>query len=591
MATISGSSSPVKSTYKPEPKPKADPPKAAPKPQQAQAKPEPQQSKDSFEASKAPKNEVKPGSTKNFSSGAQNDIQHFANSSKGEVSANRDGSVTRTSSSTRGQTTRTQELTTDKGPLGGSNLKYATTSKTGGTEVNNTYTAKSGVLGTQSSHEREATSQRGNQTQTKTSTESHDVLGIQKNTRAEGRGVTDGDTTRTQTASSTTDSLGNRAQSQKATSVTTQGNTTVTRTTEQSSGSELTTTSSQTLEEGKASLGVSGDWKNDRFNTQRSYDKELQVRPSTADSGFSQARQDRVGTAQSAGTLLGEAGARAEVLSGEVPKDKMVENNLSTDPNSFVGSRVGYSGSHSVTVGADGVNAKFNREAKAGVYAETKGATSGQYGEASYEANAKAEAAARVDAQGKLDTNGLDASVNMSAGVSAEASVTGTAQTQSVKVAGVDVNASVTGKATASAEAKAEATGNVQVTRNPPTAIAEGTVGASAVAKVEGEVEAAAGPFSVNASAYASAGAEAKASGVIGYEDGKLKLGGSVGAALGLGAGGAVNVEVDVAQIGEMAKNTAVSVADANNDGKLGFDDAKAVVDNTADKVMGWLGF
>jgi hypothetical protein len=64
-----------------------------------------------------------------------------------------------------------------------------------------------------------------------------------------------------------------------------------------------------------------------------------------------------------------------------------------------------------------------------------------------------------------------------------------------------------------------------------------------------------------------------------------------VGAALGVGAGGSVNVEVDVKQIGEMAKNTAVAAADVNKDGKLGLDDAKAAVDSAKNKVMGWLGW
>jgi len=160
------------------------------------------------------------------------------------------------------------------------------------------------------------------------------------------------------------------------------------------------------------------------------------------------------------------------------------------------------------------------------------------------------------------------------------------------------MKASVDGTAKVSAEAKAEATGNVKVTRNPPSAIAEGTIGASAVVKIEGEVKASAGPFSVKASAYASAGAEAKATGVIGYSDGKLKIGGSVGAALGVGAGGSATVEVDVKMIGDVAKNA----ADVNHDGKLGVDDAKAaasavankageVADKAKNKVLGWLGF
>jgi hypothetical protein len=91
----------------------------------------------------------------------------------------------------------------------------------------------------------------------------------------------------------------------------------------------------------------------------------------------------------------------------------------------------------------------------------------------------------------------------------------------------------------------------------------------------------------VVANVYGSAGAEARATGIIGYQDGKFKIGGSVGAALGLGAGGGATVEVDVRQIGEMAKNA----ADVNNDGKLGLDDAGAAVSKGAKKVASWFGF
>ena len=168
-----------------------------------------------------------------------------------------------------------------------------------------------------------------------------------------------------------------------------------------------------------------------------------------------------------------------------------------------------------------------------------------------------------------------------------EAEITARAQTQSVTFLGTELNAGVEGHAKVTAEAKAEATGTVKITRNPPTAIARGTAGASAVAKAEGEIKLSAGPFSVVGSAYASAGAEARASGVIGYEDGKFKIGGSAGAALGLGAGAGVTVEIDVRQIGQMAKNA----ADVNHDGKLDLHDATAAVSKTAHKVAHWFGF
>jgi hypothetical protein len=94
-----------------------------------------------------------------------------------------------------------------------------------------------------------------------------------------------------------------------------------------------------------------------------------------------------------------------------------------------------------------------------------------------------------------------------------------------------------------------------------------------------------AGPFSVVASAYASAGAEARASGIIGFEDGKLKIGGSAGAALGIGGGASATVEIDVAQIGQMAKN----VADVNDDGKVDLWDAASAVSKTAKFAVRWL--
>jgi hypothetical protein len=89
----------------------------------------------------------------------------------------------------------------------------------------------------------------------------------------------------------------------------------------------------------------------------------------------------------------------------------------------------------------------------------------------------------------------------------------------------------------------------------------------------------------VEASGYASAGAEARASGVFGYEDGKLKIGGSLGAALGVGLGGSATVEVDVAQIGEMARD----VADVNDDGKVDLWDGVAAIRKTASFATGWL--
>jgi hypothetical protein len=595
MARINENRSPSVKTSRPEPKSKA--PSSSPSKPATKPSTPPKQAKDGFDSGKKPAgpqptNTVNSKAIQSFNSGAKNDIQRFATDSKKATgTVNKDGSVTRTSTSTSGNTTRTQELTTSKGKLGESNLKYATTSQTGGASIKNTYTAKTDVLGRPTaSHEREAVYQHGDRTKTKTTNETTDHWGFNKRSETESTKIANGDNSTTTSKTHIKDSLGNEFDSKSKETVTKNGNTTVTQTQQSSKGKELTTNSSATYENGKLSISDSVDYKNTKFNNQKTYLRETEVKPSTQDSGFTQkSANDKLGIAQHGGDLLAGMGAKKE-WKYEVPPEKMKENNiLGNNPNSFVGTRNGYTGSQTFSVGADGVNATFNREAKIGAYAETKGSTTGKYGTASYDAYAKAEAKASVDAQGKLNANGLDASLNAKIGVSVEAQIHGKAETNSVKIGGVDVKASAEGTVRASAEASAEATGNVKVTRNPPTAIAEGTVGASAVAKIEGKVSASAGPFTINASAYASAGAEAKASGVIGYQDGKIKIGGSLGAALGVGAGGSVNVEVDVKQIGEMAKNTAVAAADVNHDGKLGLDDAKAAVNNAANTVKSWL--
>ncbi|HVG56941.1 MAG TPA: hypothetical protein VNA24_00185, partial [Hyalangium sp.] len=348
-------------------------------------------------------------------------------------------------------------------------------------------------------------------------------------------------------------------------------------------GSEVTT--SAELKDGKATAGAQLDW-NNKKTTEKTTTTEKTVGQSTQDKGFTQENgSDKLSKAQKAGDIAGAAGAKTTLAKGELSKDLMHENNsVQGDPNTFVGNRYGVAGKGEVTVGADGLKAKGNIEAKAGLYAETKTGDikEGEAG-AQGSAAAKVEAAASAKGDVTLNTNGLDANASAKVGVTAEASATGKAQTASVKVAGVDVNASVEGTAKVSATASAEATGKAKITRNPPTAIVEGSAGASAVVKAEGEVTASAGPFSVKANAYASAGAEATAKGAIGYEDGKIKISGSLGAALGVGAGGGATVEVDVKQIGEMAKNTAVKVADADGDGKLSMNDAKTVANNVAE--------
>ncbi len=260
----------------------------------------------------------------------------------------------------------------------------------------------------------------------------------------------------------------------------------------------------------------------------------------------------------------------------------------------FIGTHNGTRGSSSLEFGKGALTGQYSREALAGAYLQKSGSVTGKNGSAAYDAELKAEALARVDAHARLDSNGVKATVNARANVSVEVNVSGSASTRKVTIAGVQTDAGIAATGRAVAELNAEATATAQITRHPPTAILEGKAGASAVAKVEGDIQAHVGPFSVRGSAYASAGAEATASGILGYRDGKLQIGGSAGAAFGLGAGGNAVVEVDVKQIKDAAVHVAVAAADRNHDGKVTIGDvgaglhqvanAASTVKNTASK-------
>ncbi|MHC4391467.1 MAG: hypothetical protein ACYS22_09120 [Planctomycetota bacterium] len=223
-----------------------------------------------------------------------------------------------------------------------------------------------------------------------------------------------------------------------------------------------------------------------------------------------------------------------------------------TEADSFIGARAKATAEGKASYGADGLRAEGKLDARAGLYEEVSGKKTGDYGTVEGGMGVKAEVYATATGSAKLDLNGLEVKAKVEVGGEISASVNGKYTTPPVKIGGVDVTAGVEAKGKASLEAKAYAEGKVAFTRHPPRAVLEGEAGASAVAKLEGEVKGTAGPFSVAASGYVSAGAEAKASGVIGYDDGKLKIGGSLGAALGIGAGGKVQVEVDLKMIKDM---------------------------------------
>ncbi len=501
------------------------------------------------------------------------EVEQLAKSKKAETTKNADGSVTR-----RRDTAKTsKELKTSQGKLLETTLEYrksATTSR--GTQSDSTFTAKTDMLGRASTEaHRETVNAKGD---VSVFDRSADVFGIDKQTTERTTNRQKGATLETAVRTSSKDSRGNAAKASDVTRVTEQGKSTVTTNARHASGTDLTTRSSTTYEDGKFTLSDGADWAKNK-SVDKSYLKETEY-----DASKVLAKADKFSS------FFGKV-FKALGLEGEwtktLPQELMKQTTLFEGDHGSVVTQVGTSGSQRFAINGEGVQASFDRQAKAGVYATAHDEVSGRYGQASYDASAKAEAIASLDANGRIDANGLDAVINARVGVSVEAEVTGRAQTQSITFAGTQLNAAIEGHAKVAAEAKAEVTGTVRIVRNPPTAVLRGTAGASAVAKAEADIKLSAGPFSVVGNAYASAGAEARASGVLGYEDGKFKIGGSVGAALGLGAGAGVTVEVDVRQIGEMAKNA----ADVNNDGKLDLHDATAAVSKSARRVASWFGF
>lgn len=509
---------------------------------------------------------------------AQKAIARLAKSKRAVESRGADGSVTKRTSSRRKDVETTQALTTSEGKGLASRLEYSKQTSRPGRQSESTFVEEKDLLGRAATAQRtETTSQKGATSRQTTTTAATDVYGIGSKGREQTVHTERADGSRTATHARTNDSLGNAHRSSDVTTVKETGAHTTTRTDRRASGSQLETQSTATWEDGRFTLGGGADWKKGT-SVERSTLTERE-----ADTSRATARADKL--AERAGKVMDWLGLEPASVSSEVDPSRMKTTTLVEGRHGSVVAEHGVSGHQEASFDGRGVSGSFNREARAGVYAQASGRTAGRYGEASYDARAKAEAKASVDAQGRLDLNGLDASVNARVGVSVEAEVTGRAQTRSVTISGVEVNAAVDGRVRASAEAVAEVTGTVQITRNPPTAIAQGTAGASAVAKIEGEVRFSAGPFAVVASGYASAGAEARASGIIGYQDGKLKIGGSAGAALGVGLGGSATVEIDVRQIGQMAKNA----ADVNKDGKIDLWDAAAAVGKTARWASRWL--
>ena len=319
------------------------------------------------------------------------------------------------------------------------------------------------------------------------------------------------------------------------------------------------------------------DWKAEgevsfSANRDTAYERETtyQVRPSTGKTGprggFVNGALNKV---QDWGDKLADMGVRAEFKGAQW--DTRDLSGLQVENGSGTAVTAGTAGSSSFSIGTDGLKAEFDRAASAGAYAQSNGYVEGKHGTAGYQASAKAEAAASATGQASVNLNGVDASFDAHVGVSAQASVSGQVESRPLAtVGGVELTVGAEGTASVSAEAEAHATASAKITRDPPTAVLEGEVGASAVAKAEVEGSIHAGPFQASGTAYVSAGAEAVAGAGVSYEDGKFTLNLNLGAAVGIGAGASGSVTVDVEMIGEMAHD----LADANNDGKLGIDDA-----------------
>lgn len=537
---------------------------------------------------------------KHYVGGKSGDLSKLANG-KGTSKLNHDGSTSTSHETSKKNTTTKQELTTSRNKLTGeAKLKFESTastktSATGSRETKHKFESQTDLLRrTTSTQSKDVTIKKGDTTTVDSRSTATDAWGNKKVTVGQSKATEHNGVTTTD-AHATTKGAFNTKQTVDTHTVATfkgtgsaeemkKGDTNTTVTNKSTKGSEFALSHSKEFADGKFTLKDSADWKKQSFNKETGKEKEWKLRDvPKGDSGFTQQKttgvQGKLDKATKVGDALGAMGVQKTLV--ETPKfDNAKLGDLENEKYSFAGKKVGTSGETKVTVGADGVNAVYKREASAGLYAQHNDSVTGAHGTASYQAGAKLEAKAGVDAKGKLNLNGLDASANARVGVTAEASIKGKLESNSLgTIGGKEIKVGLEGSAKVAAEAEAHVDGKVKITRNPPSAIVEGSAGASAVVKAEAEVKASAGPFSVKASGYASAGAEAKASGVLGYSDGKLKIGGSLGAAVGLGLGGSVNVEVDVKQIGEMAKNT----ADINHDGKLDIHDATAA----ARKVVG----
>ncbi|MBK06342.1 MAG: hypothetical protein CL920_25300 [Deltaproteobacteria bacterium] len=319
--------------------------------------------------------------------------------------------------------------------------------------------------------------------------------------------------------------------------------------------------------QGRYESNTGVNYTNERRNERQTTitrDSRADVRGTDADNSRLEARQaraDRHSRYQKGMNIAADMGLRTTLLGGGTPTTRTIAGNdptktVSADgrttTETLLGPRVSTTQYGEVTLGADGLRARGNADVRAGLYAQTSASHKLDGGGTVHgSAGAKAEVYAEANGFATLNTQGLEARGYAAIGSEVSAEVSGGYRTDNITIGGEKFDAGVSARGRVAAEATAYAKGHVKFTGNPPAAVLEGQAGASAVVKAEGDVQVDAGPFSVKAEGYVSAGAEAQANGSIGYDDGKLTLSFGAGAALGVGAGGRVQVAVDVGAIGK----------------------------------------
>lgn len=147
-----------------------------------------------------------------------------------------------------------------------------------------------------------------------------------------------------------------------------------------------------------------------------------------------------------------------------------------------------------------------------------------------------------------------------SRGIGVEGSVGAGVQTEAQGAINLGDHVNVNGGAKAQAGAMASGDARIDFGQNGNYDLEAGG-SAMAGAKVEGHVGADVGGVGANATGEAWAGVGVEANGTLGYKDGHFKVGGSLGAALGVGGKAGFEIDVNVPEAVNTAKSAAKAVA------------------------------